>query len=439
MLRRKKSTNDERLFDLAYGGRRKVLRVVIQLQSLHAILHRDVLYLLDPLGKIDDFVLVKHLLCTGRHLRDRAFLREDQRGFQLLFFAEEFLFCKLVAAEILYRFEDGFLRFPDVGRVDPRVDIQDRTLRVRGDIRVNGIGKSHLFAHRLEQAGTHSPAENVVDKHGRVHQFVLSGKGRITEGNMHLLNILVLVKTAFRKGKFFLSLLKRSADQRGRKIFFHQRDRLFHADVPRERVEEAVKQFTGRIYQRPPRRSAVKRALRIRVIHRIELLDMQDRLVLIRVRCEAGTYIRSLCVHIGRILGCGSQMIELRRTRSGGFSVEDTHTLHEIRDAVERGDEDLIRSMLLPPEKAITDIPKIVVTPKAADAVAHGAVLAGVGVLQCDPFVQKQSVAIVTEEGKLIALAEAVRDSAKFVCGEPGFVARSTRVFVSPNDVNKKY
>lgn len=212
-----------------------------------------------------------------------------------------------------------------------------------------------------------------------------------------------------------------------------------HADVPRDQVEEAVKQFTGRIYQRPPRRSAVKRALRIRVIHRIELLDMQDRLVLIRVRCEAGTYIRSLCVHIGRILGCGSQMIELRRTRSGGFSVEDTHTLHEIRDAVERGDEDLIRSMLLPPEKAITDIPKIVVTPKAADAVAHGAVLAGVGILRCDPFVQRQNVAIVTEEGKLIALAEAVRDSAKFVCGEPGFVARSTRVFVSPNDVNKKY
>ena len=95
--------------------------------------------------------------------------------------------------------------------------------------------------------------------------------------------------------------------------------------------------------------------------------------------------------------------------------------------------------MLLPPEKAITDIPKIVVTPKAADAVAHGAVLAGVGILRCDPFVQGQNVAIVTEGGKLIALAEAVRDSAKFVCGEPGFLARSTRVFVSPNDVNKKY
>ncbi|MCQ2357081.1 MAG: RNA-guided pseudouridylation complex pseudouridine synthase subunit Cbf5 [Methanocorpusculum sp.] len=210
-----------------------------------------------------------------------------------------------------------------------------------------------------------------------------------------------------------------------------------HADVPRERVEEAVKQFTGRVYQRPPRRSAVKRALRIRVIHRIELLDMQDRLVLIRVRCEAGTYIRSLCVHIGRVLGCGSQMIELRRTCSGGFSVEDTYTLHEIRDAVELGDRDTIRSMLLPPEEAITDIPKIVVRPGAVNAVSHGAILAGVGVLRCDPFVRGQSVAVMTEGGKLIALGEALRDSAKFVCGEPGFVARSTRVFVSPSDANK--
>lgn len=210
-----------------------------------------------------------------------------------------------------------------------------------------------------------------------------------------------------------------------------------HADVPREQVEEAVKQFTGRVYQRPPRRSAVKRALRIRVIHRIELLDMQDRLVLIRVRCEAGTYIRSLCVHIGRVLGCGSQMIELRRTRSGGFSVEDTYTLHEIRDTVERGDRDAIQSMLLPPEEAIMDIPKIVVRPGAADAVSHGAILAGVGVLRCDPFVRGQSVAVVSEEGILIALGEALRDSAKFVCGEPGFVVRSTRVFVSPSDANK--
>ena len=224
-------------------------------------------------------------------------------------------------------------------------------------------------------------------------------------------------------------------------LLLHEKEYIaclrLHADIPRDRVEEAVKQFTGRIYQRPPRRSAVKRALRIRVIHRIDLLDMQDRLVLIRVRCDAGTYIRSLCVHIGRVLGCGSQMIELRRTRSGGFSVEDTFTLHAIRDAVEQGDEAAIRSMLLPPEEVIMDVPKIVVRPGAADAVSRGAILAGVGVLRCDLFQRGQSVAVVTEEGMLVALAEALRDSAKFVCGEPGFVARSTRVFVSSQDSNK--
>ena len=82
-----------------------------------------------------------------------------------------------------------------------------------------------------------------------------------------------------------------------------------HADVSRDKVEEVVKGFTGRIYQRPPRRSAVKRALRIRVIYKIDVLDMQGRLVLLKIKCESGTYIRSLCTHIGYVLGCGAQPI----------------------------------------------------------------------------------------------------------------------------------
>ncbi len=208
-----------------------------------------------------------------------------------------------------------------------------------------------------------------------------------------------------------------------------------HADIPRERVEEVVKQFTGRVYQRPPRRSAVKRALRIRVIYRIELIDMQDRLVLLKIRCEAGTYIRSVCVHIGNVLGCGGQMIELRRTKSGGFSCDEAHTLHEIRDAVELKDESALSAMILPPEQAIGDIPKIVIRDKAAKAVANGAMLAGVGVVSVDTFSRGQSVALITQSGKLIALAESLFDSDKIICGNPGLIARSTRVFASPNSV----
>ena len=72
-----------------------------------------------------------------------------------------------------------------------------------------------------------------------------------------------------------------------------------HADASREAVERAAAEFVGRVYQRPPRKSAVKRSLRIRKIHEIEILEMEGRLVLFRVRCDAGTYIRTLCVHLG--------------------------------------------------------------------------------------------------------------------------------------------
>jgi len=198
-----------------------------------------------------------------------------------------------------------------------------------------------------------------------------------------------------------------------------------HADIPKERVEEVVKGFTGRVYQRPPRRSAVKRALRIRVIHKIEVLDMQERLVLLRVRCEAGTYIRSICVHIGNVLGCGAQMIELRRTMSGGFTTNETHTLQEIKDAMIDG---TIESLILPPEKAIGDIPHIIIRESAAKEILHGASLAAPGILKFDKFKKGQNVTLVSPDGKLIALAEALYDNDKMPTAN-GLVAKPVRVF----------
>lgn len=204
-----------------------------------------------------------------------------------------------------------------------------------------------------------------------------------------------------------------------------------HADVPRERVEEVVKGFTGRVYQRPPRRSAVKRALRIRVIWKIEVLDMQGRLVLLRIRCEAGTYIRSVCTHIGNVLGCGAQMIELRRTMSGGFTAEDAHTLQEIRDAVESGNKALLDSFILPPERAIAGIPQIVVRDAAADSILTGAELAYPGIVSCSSFKAEDKAVLVRESGKLVALVQVLFDSAKITQGMHGIAAKSVRVFVS--------
>jgi len=66
----------------------------------------------------------------------------------------------------------------------------------------------------------------------------------------------------------------------------------------------------------------VKRELRIRTIYEMKLFEynMEKRLGIIWLSCEAGTYVRTLCVHLGLLLGTGGHMEELRRVRSGILS-----------------------------------------------------------------------------------------------------------------------
>lgn len=65
--------------------------------------------------------------------------------------------------------------------------------------------------------------------------------------------------------------------------------------------------------------SAVKKELRVRTIYESKLLeyDPEKRLGVFWISCEAGTYVRTLCVHMGLLLGVGGHMEELRRVRSG--------------------------------------------------------------------------------------------------------------------------
>ena len=208
-----------------------------------------------------------------------------------------------------------------------------------------------------------------------------------------------------------------------------------HGDVSRDRIDEVVSGFCGRIYQRPPRRSAVKRALRIRTIYAIEVLDVEGRFVLLKVRCEAGTYIRTLCVHIGLALGVRGQMVELRRTSSGGFTEADAHTLHELADAkalADEGDPEPLRKMILPIERAVADLPTIILRDTAVDAVCRGAQLAGVGVLSCKTFTKGETVSFMTEAGEFIGLGTARIVSEKCVLGKHGFVATSKAILMEP-------
>ncbi len=209
-----------------------------------------------------------------------------------------------------------------------------------------------------------------------------------------------------------------------------------HGDASREAVDRVAEEFTGRIYQRPPKKSAVKRNLRIRKIQEIEVLDMEGRLVLLRVRCDAGTYIRTLCIHMGYALGVCAHMQELRRIRSGPFDETAAISLHELADAVitsREGDPTPLRGMILPPEAAVVDLAKVVIRDTAVDAVCHGAVLAGVGITGKEGgFAKGETIAIMTGRGELVGLGKALVGSSALKPGEPGFAVAPTTVLMQP-------
>jgi H/ACA ribonucleoprotein complex subunit 4 len=215
-----------------------------------------------------------------------------------------------------------------------------------------------------------------------------------------------------------------------------------HGDVPGKTMKEMFQEFTGRIYQMPPVRSAVKRELRIREIYYFDMLEMEKRLVLFKVGCEAGTYIRTLCHDIGDALGIGAHMLELRRTKFAGFKEENAVTLHDLKDAFvfwkERGEEDGLRRAVLPMERLMDHMPKIVLKDTAVDAVCHGADLALPGITQLDSGIKKRdAVAMLTSKGEAVALGKALMNSNKILDGEEGIAVNTERVLMSPGTYPK--
>ena len=80
----------------------------------------------------------------------------------------------------------------------------------------------------------------------------------------------------------------------------------------------------------------MKKELRIRTVYESKLIEYDTKrdMGIIWMSCEAGTYVRTLCVHIGYLLGCGGHMLELRRVRSGALKEDSTMvTMHDVKDA----------------------------------------------------------------------------------------------------------
>ncbi|MHA2138487.1 MAG: RNA-guided pseudouridylation complex pseudouridine synthase subunit Cbf5 [Candidatus Hodarchaeales archaeon] len=209
-----------------------------------------------------------------------------------------------------------------------------------------------------------------------------------------------------------------------------------HDPRSQNEVEKVLEIFRGKIYQTPPVRSNVKRQLRVRKIYELELIEHLDsQYSLLRIKCEAGTYIRKLCHDIGLILGTGANMHELRRTHTGPFNESMSKTLQDLTDAWyyynENSDEKGIREIILPIEAICVHLPKIFIRDSAVDAICHGAQLTLPGVIKFTRNIDKNSLlAILTMKGELVAFGKSIMTSKKISELKNGFCAKPIAVFM---------
>lgn len=127
-----------------------------------------------------------------------------------------------------------------------------------------------------------------------------------------------------------------------------------HQDIDEKKLKEEIKNFTGKIKQTPPLRSRVKREERERTVYEFEILEKDEKEVLFRVKCEAGTYVRTLVHNLGNNIG-GAHMTELRRVQASIFPETDKSfiSLYDFDRALEelkKGNEGLLREVLIPGE-----------------------------------------------------------------------------------------
>ena len=219
----------------------------------------------------------------------------------------------------------------------------------------------------------------------------------------------------------------------------------FHSLPSKEKLEEIIKMFTGEIFQKPPQRSAVVRQTRTRNIYEFEVIERKERLLLTRILCESGTYIRKLYYDMGEVLGPGATMIELRRTRVDQFRESDgLVTLHELANAFslweEKRDESKLRNMIKPIEFALSQIKSVVVRDSAVDAMCHGAQLAIPGVLQISSNLKKGDVVgIYTQKGEVVALAESMMSEGEIQDATKGYAFETKRIIMAPDTYPRKW
>jgi H/ACA ribonucleoprotein complex subunit 4 len=219
-----------------------------------------------------------------------------------------------------------------------------------------------------------------------------------------------------------------------------------HYHIDDNKLDTVISQFVGDIFQRPPQRSSVKRATRIRTIYEIERLERYERLILMRILCQSGTYIRKIVYDIGEILGTGATMVELRRTQVSNLSErkDGLVRMHDLADALElyRHEEDdtKLRKLIRPIEYCMDGVDSVVVRDTAIDALCHGAQLAIPGILSISKKLKVGGiVGIYSMKGEIVGFGEVAMTREEIESNVKGIAINIKRIIMKPGSYPKSW
>lgn len=190
-------------------------------------------------------------------------------------------------------------------------------------------------------------------------------------------------------------------------------------DVDPAELEALLEQFRGEIRQTPPPVSAKKvdgkRAYDLArqsvavelepvgiAIYELTLESVEGAVARLRVHCSGGTYMRSLAHDLGRLMGCGAHLQELRRTASAEFAIGEARTLEQLQSLA--ADDRLIDAMV-PASQMLPGMPDVYVDDVTVAHIRHGRNFPA-SPFRSDPA--SRYVKALTRQGDLVAIGEAV-------------------------------
>lgn len=192
-----------------------------------------------------------------------------------------------------------------------------------------------------------------------------------------------------------------------------------------EAVKEAISGLTGSLDLPVPKYSAVKVGgkklyqyarekmdveipVKTMVIHQAKYLGMDESIVRVELSCGKGTYVRSWAEAFGRALGLPATVADLRRTKSGDFSVSGALTLEAIKE--KSLEEQWLKDNICPLGKVLTHWPSLKAVGRDRALLKNGQIPKGI-YAQIMRFPVEDGVQILDESGDLLALL--VKDAAK--------------------------